>query len=54
MLCFMILRFYSTVVFVVIMHHAILALQWLNQNYKCDPFSHGLPIMKYNDGGELE
>ena len=50
----MILRFCSTVVFIVIMHHVMLALQWFDQHYKYAPFSDGLPIMKYHDGGELE
>ena len=42
MLCFMILRFCSTVVFTVIMHHVMLALQWFNQHSKHAPFSDGL------------
>ena len=54
MLCFMILRFCSTVVFIVIMHHVMPALQWFNQHSKYAPFSDGLPTKKYNDGGELE
>ena len=49
----MILRFCSTVVFIVIMHHVMLALQWFDQHSKYAPFSDGLPIKKYNDGGEL-
>ena len=54
MLCFMILRFCSTVFFIVILHHVMLALQWFDQYSKYAPFSDGLPIKKYNDGGELE
>ena len=54
MLCFMILRFCSIVVFIVIMHHVMLAVQWFNQHSKYAPFSDGLSIKKYNDGGELE
>ena len=50
----MILRFCSTVVFIVIMHHVMLALQWFDQNSTYAPSSDGLPIKKYNDGGELE
>ena len=44
----------STVVFIVIMHHVMLALQWFDQHSKYAPFSDGLPIKKYNDGGEIE
>ena len=29
-------------------------LQWLDQHSKYAPFSDGLPIKKYHDGGELE
>ena len=52
----MILRFCSTVVFIVIMHHVMLALQWFDQHskYMYAPFSDGLPIKKYHDGGEHE
>ena len=50
----MILRFCSTVVFIVIMHDASRALQWFDQLSKYAPFSDGLPIKKYHDGGELE
>ena len=50
----MILRLCSTVVFIVIMHHVMLALQWIDQHSKYAPLSDGLPIKKYNDGGELE
>ena len=50
----MMLRLCSTVFFIVIMHHVMLALQWIDQHSKYAPFSDGLPIKKYNDGGELE
>ena len=50
----MILRFCSTVVFIVIMHRLMLTLQWFDQHSKYAPFSDGLPIKKYNDGGKLE
>ena len=32
----------------------MLALQWFDQHSKYAPFSDGLSIKKYNDGGELE
>ena len=48
------LRFCSTVVFIVIMHHVTLALQWFDQHSKYAIFSDGLPIKKYHDSGELE
>ena len=54
MLTKMILRFCSNVVFIVNMHQVMLALQWVDQHSKYAPFSDGLPIKKYNDGGELE
>ena len=54
MLYFMILRFCSTVDFIVIMYHVMLALQWFNQHSKYAPFSDGLQIKKSNDGGESE
>ena len=48
----MILRFCSTVVFIVIMHHAMLALQWFDQHSTLH-FQMVFPIKKYHDGGEL-
>ena len=54
MLYFMILRFCSTVDFIVIMYHVMLALQWFNQHSKYAPFSDCLQIKKSNDGGESE
>ena len=46
MLCFMIIRFCSAVVFIVIMRHVMPALQWFNQHSKYAPFSDGLPTKK--------